>query len=106
MLIVPNLQLGGQERVAVNTAEILSKTFDVTLVTFDNSEAAYKWNGNMIDIKVPAKPHKISKIINVLKRVSKVKKIKKELDIDYSISFGESANIVNSISKHKDKVIT
>lgn len=106
MLIVPNLQLGGQERVAVNTAEILSKTFDVTLITFDNSEAAYKWNGNMIDIKVPAKPHIISKIINVLKRVSKVKKIKKELGVDYSISFGESANIVNSMSKYKDKVIT
>lgn len=106
MLIVPNLRLGGQERVAVNTAEILSKMFDVTLVIFDNSEAAYDWNGNVINIKVPAKSSKIGKIINVLKRALRVKKLKKELKIDYSISFGETANIVNCLSKHMDKIIT
>ena len=106
MLIVPNLRLGGQERIAVNTAEIMSDKYEVTLITFDNSEPVYEWNGKIIDIKVPAKAGKISKVINVLKRVSKVKKLKKILNIDYSISFGESANIVNTISKYRERVIT
>lgn len=106
MLIVPNLQLGGQERVAVNTAEILSKTFEVTLLIFDDSEAAYEWHGNIININIPARPYKLSKIINVLKRALKVRRLKKKLEIDYSISFGESANIVNTLSRYRDRVLT
>jgi len=106
MLIVPNLRLGGQERVAVNTAEMLSNRYKVTMLTFDNSEPAYEWSGNLIDIKIPAKPNIILKVINVLKRAWKVKKIKKMLGIDYTISFGESANIVNVISRNGDKIIT
>ena len=106
MLIVPNLRLGGQERVAVNTAEMLSNRYKVTMLTFDNSEPAYEWSENLIDIKIPAKPNIILKVINVLKRAWKVKKIKKMLGIDYTISFGESANIVNVISRNGDKIIT
>lgn len=106
MIIVPNLRLGGQERVAVNTAIIMSEVYEVVLITFDNSESAYDWKGKIIDIKVPAKEGKLFKIINVQQRVSKIKKLKKELDIEYSISFGESANIVNVLSKDSEKVIT
>ena len=97
LIIVPNLRLGGQERVAVNTAKILSNDYDVTLLTFDNSEPAYEWQGNLIDIQVPA---------NVVRRKWKVKTIKKKIGIDYSISFGESANIVNVLSRGKEKVFT
>ena len=78
LIIVPNLRLGGQERVAVNTAEILSDSYEVTLLTFDNSEPAYDWQGNIIDIKVPAKAGKFIKIINVIRRVLVVQNIKKK----------------------------
>ena len=106
MIIVPNLRLGGQERVAVNTAEIMLEEYEVTLVLFDNSEPAFDFKGRLIDIKVPAKPGKIAKIINVINRVLKVSKLKRALGIDYCISFGESANIVNVLSKGRTKVIT
>lgn len=106
LIIVPNLRLGGQERVAVNTAEILSNNYEVIFLTFDNSEPAYEWNGNIIDIKVPAKAGKLFKIINVIRRTLIVKSIKKKLEIDYSISFGESANIINVLSRNKERVFT
>ena len=106
LIIVPNLRLGGQERVAVNTAEILSNNYEVTLLTFDNSEPAYDWKGHIIDIKVPAKAGKFIKIINVIRRALVVKEIKKKLKIDYSISFGKSANIVNVLSRYKERVYT
>ena len=106
LLIVPNLQIGGQERVAVNTAKILSDTFEVTLLIFDDAEAVYEWDGNIININIPARPSKLSKIINVLKRVSIVRRLKKKLGIDYCISFGESANIVNTMSRCGDRVLT
>lgn len=106
LIIVPNLRLGGQERVAVNTAEIMSDDYEVTLLTFDNSEPAYEWNGSFIDIDVPAKPGKLIKVINVIRRAMKVKSIKCRLGIDFCISFGESANIINVLSRSRGKVLT
>ena len=106
LIIVPNLRLGGQERVAVNTAEIMSDDYEVTLLTFDNSEPAYEWNGSFIDIDVPAKPGKLIKVINVIRRAMKVKSIKCRLGIDFCISFGESANIINVLSRGRGKVLT
>lgn len=106
LIIVPNLRLGGQERVAVNTAEIMSDDYEVTLLTFDNSEPAYEWNGSFIDIDIPAKPGKLIKVINVIRRAMKVKSIKCRLGIDFCISFGESANIINVLSRGRGKVLT
>ncbi|ETJ19806.1 Glycosyl transferase, group 1, partial [human gut metagenome] len=38
-------------------------------------------------------------------RVYKVRKIKKKYNIDKSISFTENANIINILSRYKEKVI-
>ena len=105
LIIVPNLCLGGQERVAVNTLEVMKKDFEVTLLIFDNKNQAYYPNGEVININIPASPSYIKKMFNVFKRAYKVRKIKKKLGIDYSISFGATANIVNVFSKMKDKVL-
>lgn len=105
LIIVPSLCLGGQERVAVNTLDIMQKDFDVTLLIFDNKTPAYTPLGKVININIPATSSYFLKIINVLRRVLKVRKIKKALSIDYSISFGSTANIVNVLSKSKDKTL-
>lgn len=104
LIIVPNLCLGGQERVAVNTLEIMKKDFEVTLLIFDDKNQVYYPDGKVVNINIPASPSYIKKIFNVLKRVGKVRQIKKKLGIQYSISFGETANIVNVLSKVKDRV--
>lgn len=105
LIIVPNLCLGGQERVAVNTLAIMKNDFEVTLLIFDNKNQAYHPEGKVVNINMPASSSYIKKVFNVLKRVNEVRRIKKNLDIEYTISFGKTANIVNVLSKVKDKVL-
>ena len=52
MLIVPSLAAGGQERVAINTADVLSDDYNITLVVFTMFKAVYKPICNVIDINI------------------------------------------------------
>lgn len=106
ILIIPKLWLGGTERVVVKTAQLLSQIYDVCIVVFDNKDAVYYPECEVIDLMLPVKRGYIRKIINVFKRTRKVRKIKKEKKIDVSISFGSTANIVNVLSKYQEQVIT
>lgn len=54
LLLVPKLWLGGQERVAAKTAELLRNDCQVTLVVFDGADAVYHPDCEIIDLKIPA----------------------------------------------------
>lgn len=105
LIIVPSLRLGGQERVAVNDAEILSKEHNVTLLIFDSEGKSYKTDVNTINIDVPSKPGALFKIRNVIQRVRRVNKIKKKERLDAVISFGPPANLINILSGNNGKKI-
>lgn len=105
LVIVPTLQLGGQERVAVETVEILSKKYDVTLMVFDSSNAVYSTNQRIVDITIPAHANKLIKVLNVIRRIVAVRKYKRNNRIDVSISFGMTANLINSMTRCGDKVL-
>lgn len=103
MLIVPMLDQGGLERVCALTAQLLKTAYDVHLVVFNTEGMIYDVSGvHLIDLQLGAVPGKVGKLLNVLKRVRRVKKLKKELDIQISYSFGQTANLVNVLSKQKD----
>lgn len=103
MLIVPMLDQGGLERVCALTAQLLKTTYDVHLVVFNTEGMIYDVSGvHLIDLQLGAVPGKLGKILNVFKRVKRVRQLKKELDIQISYSFGQTANIVNVLSKVKD----
>lgn len=99
LILVPSLKLGGQERVAVNTANIMSEVYNVHIAVFDNTNAVYSPTCEVININVPAVNSKVGKIINIFKRAVKFKKIRRQLRVDYVISFGTSADIVNVLSR-------
>ncbi|MBO4392670.1 MAG: glycosyltransferase [Clostridia bacterium] len=105
LIVVPTLKLGGSERAAVNTAQIMSKDFQVHFAVFDGKDAVYSPVCFVNDLKLPVKTSKIKKILQVLKRSISVRKIKKREKIDYCISFGPTANLVNVISGRKSKNI-
>lgn len=105
ILIVPTLRLGGQERVAVNTAAIMKKSYDTYMVIFDNAGAVYDAPCDLIDLDLPAVKGKFAKIANVLKRAAKLRKIKKRLNADFCYSFGNSANYVNLLAGGEGKRI-
>ena len=98
LLIVPNLQLGGQERVAVNTAHILGKDFNLKVVIFDDADQAFASDAEIVNLNIPAKKGIISKCVNLIKRAYALHKLRKQELTDYSISFGTTANIANVMS--------
>lgn len=107
MLICPMLHQGGFERVCVATARLMQEYYNVYILIFSSKDIHYDVKGlKIIDIDVPAKDGKINKAFNMMKRIKKVRELKKKLRIDYSYSFGSSANYVNSLSGVGDYVFT
>lgn len=98
ILLVPTLQLGGQERVAVNTADIMKDTYDVTMIVFDSRNAVFSPSCKMIDFNCPALPGTFNKIKNVIQRVIKLNHFFKKESYDFCLSFGQTANLVNVLS--------
>lgn len=105
MMIVPSLKGGGAERVASLLSQELSKKHNLYLVVFDSNDMAYSHGGQLIDIDIKSHGNILVKMINVIRRILKVKKIKKQYNIQSSISFIDSANIINTLSRVNDKVI-
>ena len=99
LIIVPTLGAGGQERVAVNMAHILKKSYDVMIVVFDSRDAAYSADCEIIDLKIPATPGALKKIKNALRRAAALRKLRRESKTDFCISLGPTANLANVLSR-------
>ena len=104
-IIITKLNGGGAERCASNLSVELSKHYNVFLITFDAANVAYPYGGKLIDLNIPKSNGGIKRYIGVLKRTLMLRKIKKENLIDVSISLLEGPNLVNVLSKRRDKTI-
>lgn len=105
-IIIPTLRDGGAERVASNLSLYLSeKKYNKYIILYDAEEIEYPYKGILLDLNTKAINNPLGKIFNFIKRVYKVKKIKKRYKIQISISFLETANVVNIFTKGEDKVI-
>lgn len=105
LIIVPGLGAGGQEQVAIKTADILSQDYNVYFCVFDLSNAVYETNFDIINLNLPTRPSLLGKVINVIRRRRELKNIIKNLKIDITMSFGTTANMVNSLAKKSNQVI-
>ena len=103
LILVPNLRLGGQERVAINTTEIMAKFYDIIFVIFDSRDAVYKPHCEFIDLAIPSAPGMMAKLINVFRRAYELRKLKRDRNIDISLSFGSTANLANVLSGRRGK---
>ena len=106
LIIVPNLQCGGQQRVAVNTAEIFSDVYEITFVVFDSRDAVYMPPCEVIDLAIPAARGKLSKLKNALHRAFSLWNLKRDKQIDFALSLGTTANLSNVLSKQKSSKTT
>ena len=107
MIIVPNLGGGGQERIAALTSVILEKKYNIYFVVFDNTEIKYRVStkAQFININIPNSDRKSAKVVNAIRRSIKVRVLKKKYNINYCISYGRTANIVNILSKRKESAL-
>ena len=104
--ILQDLTGGGAERTVANLSFELSNNYDFYIIVYNGKNVSYPHKAKIIDLKLPPKRTKIGKLFNIFKRVKAVKKIKKQYKFDYTISFMFGANIVNVLSKQKEKIIT
>ena len=99
LLIVPSLEIGGQERIAVNTAEGLRAFCDVEMAVFqERNTECYEAPCNVINLNIPSKNSAIWKVLNQLKRGLKLCLLRNSKKYDYVISFGSTANMSNALS--------
>lgn len=101
-LLVNSLNTGGAERVVSRLSYILAADHEIFLILYTDKFMNYEYNGTLINLGVDAEKNKIKKIFVPIKRVSKLKKIKKDYRLDVVISFMDSPNIVNLLSKTKN----
>jgi len=105
LLLIPSLKLGGQERIAVHTAEIMKEIKQVTIAVFDARDMVYETDAEIVDLNIPSSSNKITRVINVFRRVKALRKLKREYKISCTFSFGEPANLANVLSRVHDRVI-
>ena len=99
-LLISELNTGGAERVVSRLSTILSDNYEIYLILFENTYISYEYSGTLVNLDV-ASQIGISKVSLLRKRVQKLKEQKKTLRLDCVISFLDSPNIVNILSKVK-----
>jgi len=105
-IIVPTLRGGGAERVASNLSLYLSEQkYKKYIILNDAKDRGYPHKGTLIDLNTQAINNPLGKIFNLVKRIYKVGKIKKRYKVQITISFLETANIVNIFTKVEDKIV-
>lgn len=106
LFMVPQLTGGGGERILANLTLAFSENYNVHILTFYSKENfTYNYSGELTELKTFPSKNPIKKLVNFVNRIITIRKIKKEKNIDVSISFIESANVLNVLTRYKDKVI-
>ena len=102
LLIIPFLTDGGAERVVSELSIALGRRFNIFLLLYED-RITYPFHGRKILLGNSKNySHPIWGIFN---KVLFLRKLKKEYKIDYSISFLVNPNLVNVLSRRKEKVI-
>lgn len=103
--IIHALSNGGAERIMSYLTQNYSAAENKYLIVYHRCEVEYDFSGEIISLDIEPSDKIIGKLLNYVKRIYRLRKIKSELNIDKSISMLDSPNIVNILSRRKDKVI-
>lgn len=106
LFIMPTLSMVGQAKSGGIVANELAKRHDVTVVTFNpRQQSDHPYTAKVVYLE----PHRgntpFGRIMKFVDRVRAVKKLKKKLEITHAVSFGESGNYINLLSRAGEKVI-
>jgi glycosyltransferase involved in cell wall biosynthesis len=104
-LIIHKLTSGGAQKMLSNLSGYLAVDYDVHVIVFDGSTQTYATTGTLHDLNLKPAKNSLGQMLTFIKRVLKVRKIKKNINADCSISFLDGPNLVNYLSRRKDKVV-
>ena len=108
LFFIYRLYGGGAERVVSNLSMALGDNYNIKIATYDIEEKTYPYKGELIHIKLPfsknpADNNSIQRTIRFFILITKLRRLKRDNKIDISVSFGEQANIINVLSKNKER---
>lgn len=105
-ILVPYLGGGGAERVASNLLMHLpSEKYKKYLIVYDEKIMEYPYEGKLLSLDLESKKSIFGKMKNAFLRLKKIQKIKEEEEFDVVISFLESPNMINILTRVNDKAI-
>lgn len=106
MLLIPNLGLGGAQRVFHDHGVEFAKHYDVTEVVFNNEDAGVYGSGNeLVSLDVSGGKDAVEKARNFGRRIGRLAKVKKQRRPDVCISHLEGADYVNVLSRGSERVV-
>ena len=106
LLLIPNLDFGGAQRVFHNMSEGLKDDYTIFECVFNKYDGvSYPTSNTLIDLNIPGSSSYILKIYYFILRCIKLRRIKREYKIDVCISHLEGADYVNILSKRNEKTI-
>ncbi|WP_138294444.1 MULTISPECIES: glycosyltransferase [unclassified Clostridium] len=105
-IIIQKLNGGGAERAASNLSIFLGERYEVHIIVFDGAQISYPVEGKIHDLNLPPMHSLWGKLRVLFKRIKKVKCIKAKENIVCSISLMDGANLVNVLSRKRDRVIS
>ena len=100
-LLISELNSGGAERVVSRVSKILEDKYNIYVILFEDTYMEYDHGGTLVNLDAPSKEGALSKVLLLLKRIRKLREKKKELKLDLVISFLDSPNMVNILSRVK-----
>lgn len=106
LLLIPNLGLGGAQRVFHDHSVELAKHYDVTEAVFNTDGGNIYPSGNeMLSLNVAGGGNPAEKIRNFGRRISRLRALKQRLATTVCVSHLEGADYVNLLSKGTEKVV-
>ena len=99
LLLIPNLGLGGAQRVFIDHARLLAGLYKVTECVFNLDQADdYHTNNELCELAVPGGGGPLAKIQHFVLRCFRLRQLKKMRGIAVAISHLEGADYVNVLS--------
>jgi glycosyltransferase involved in cell wall biosynthesis len=106
LLLIPNLGLGGAQRVFHDHSVELAKHYAVTEAVFNLEGGDMYPSGNAaVSLDVAGGGNPVAKIRNFARRIARLRALKKRLTTDVCVSHLEGADYVNLLSKGDEKVV-
>jgi glycosyltransferase involved in cell wall biosynthesis len=106
LLLIPNLDFGGAQRVFKSLSEGLAAQYEVTECVFNLDKGhAFPSTNSLISLNVPAGNSLFGKVCRFVQRCYRVNRIKNKLKIDITISHLEGADYVNYFSFSGEKKV-
>ncbi len=91
-ILKESMIIGGTERSAANTSEVISQDHKLWIALYDASQMMYSCAGNVIDFRLPPRNSTIGKIINTFLRDVMLRKLIKNKKIEILYTFTTIGN--------------